>query len=232
MSNSPHPSRSRRLLAAGIYLLVAVVTFTGVFMVGPAMNGSGSQALPDAAAHLSALRLSTVHDELYAVAVALVCLVAVTLPRGRGFALTFVGAAIAVSANLFHGAVVPIQLIQADMAQAGLDPAQMVALYDRIDNDQWIGASLVPLMLLFPIGMITTALGLWRARLIPLWALGPAVLATLAEFLHVPHAEMLIPLLTPITSVLIAGALVLRRDGEQQHEVEHMRQPMPADARS
>jgi hypothetical protein len=208
MINAPSPSRVRLTVAAGIYLFVAAVTLSGLLVAAPAMNGGGRQALPDAAAHLSGLRWSAVQDELYAIAIGLVCLIAVTLPRRRGAALAFVGAAIAVSGNLFHGAVVPIQLIQADMAQGGLDPSQMVALYDRIDNDQWIGITLLPLMVLFPIGLMVTALGLWRAQLVPLWVLVPALLATLAEMLHVPYHDTLVVLLPPVTSILIAVALL------------------------
>ncbi len=173
------------------------------------MNGSGSQALPEAASRLTALRVSAVHDFVFAVAICMVCLMAVTLSMGRGALLTFIGAAIAVLANLFHGAVVSIELIQADMAQAGLDPAQMAALYDRIDNDQWIGATLVPLIFLFPLGMVLLTLGLWRSRLVPVWALGPVVLASLAEFAHVPASEQVIAVLAPITSVIIAASLIV-----------------------
>ncbi len=226
MMNASTPSRARLIAAAGIYLFAAAVTLSGLLVSAPAMNGTGRQALPDAAAHLSALRWSTVHDEVYAIAIGLVCLIAVTLPRGRGAVLTFVGAAIAISGNLFHGAVVPIQLIQADMAQAGLDPAQMVALYDRIDNDQWIGITLLPLMVLFPIGLILTALGLWRARLVPVWVLVPAILATLAEMLHAPYHDTLVVLLPPVTSILIAVALIrYRPPSPVQMETVH---PVPA----
>lgn len=201
-------STTRLRVAAGIFVLAAIINFSGLFVGAPAMSGSGSQALPEAAAKLSALRLSAVHDLAFAMAICLVCLVAVTLPSGRGTVLTFVGASIALLANLFHGAVVAIQLIQADMAQVGLDTTQMAALYDRIDNDQWIGATLLPLMVLFPAGMILLTLGLWRARLVPIWALAPAVLATLVEMAHVPAAEQVVAILAPVTSVIIAGSLL------------------------
>ena len=206
--NQSTPSPTRLRVAAGIFMLAGVVNLSGLFFRAPDMNGSGSQALPEAAAKLTALRVSTVHDLAFAMAICLVCPVAVTLTSGRGTVLTFVGAGIALLANLFHAAVVPIQFIQADMAQAGLDPTQMAALYDRIDNDQWIGATLVPLMFLFPVGMILLTLGLWRARLVPLWALAPAVLATLAQILHVPASEQVVAALAPVTSVIIAGSLV------------------------
>jgi hypothetical protein len=207
--NQTHASPTRLRVAAGVFLFAAAVNLSGLFFVAPAMNGSGSQALPEAAANLTALRISSVHDFVFAIAICLVCLVAVTLTSGRGAVLTFVGAALALLANLFHGAVVPIQLIQADMAQAGLDPSQMAALYDRIDNDQWIGATLVPLIFLFPAGMILLTLGLWRSRLVPLWALGPAILASLAEIVHLPAAEQVIAVLAPVTSVIIATSLIL-----------------------
>jgi hypothetical protein len=201
-------SPTRLRVAAGLFLFAGAVNLTGLFIGAPAMNGSGSQALPEAAARLTALRISAVHDLVFAIAISLVCLMAVTLPTGRGAVLTFSGAALALLANLSHGAMVPMQLIQADMAQSGLDPAQMVALYDRIDNDQWIGATLVPLIFLFPIGMIVLTLGLWRSRLVPLWAVGPAALASMAEFAHVPASEHVVGVLAPVTSVIIAGSLI------------------------
>jgi hypothetical protein len=206
--NQTHASPTRLRFAAGIFVFAAVLNFVGLFIDAPAMSGSGSEALPQAAAKLAGLRISAVHDLVFAAAICLVCLVAVTLPTGRGAVLTFIGAAIAVVANLFHGAVVPVQLINADMAQAGLDPAQMVALYDRIDNDQWLGATLVPLVLLFPVGMILLTLGLWRSRLVPLWAIAPAVLASLAEIAHLPAAEQIIAVLAPVTSVIVAYSLI------------------------
>ena len=206
--NRTTASPTRLRVAAGIFLLAAVVNFSGLLVRAPAMNGSGSQALPEAAANLTALRLSTVHDLAFAMAICLVCLIAVTLTAGRGTVLTFVGAAMALVANLFHGAVVAIQFIQADMAQAGLDPTQMAALYDRIDNDQWIGATLVPLIFLFAVGMIVLTLGLWRARLVPIWALAPVALATLVEISHAPASEQVIAVLAPVTSVIIAGSLM------------------------
>jgi len=208
--NKAQASPTRLRIAAGIFLLAGAVNFSGIFIGAPVMTGSGSQALPEAAAKLTALRISSEHDFAFAVAICLVCLVAVTLPAGRGAVLTFVGAAIALLANLFHAAVVAIQLIQADMAQAGLDPAQMAALYDRIDNDQWIGATFVPLIFLFPLGMILLTLGLWRSRLVPVWAVAPAVLATLVEIAHVPASEQLIAVLAPIASLIIAVSLVMR----------------------
>jgi hypothetical protein len=84
----------------------------------------------------------------------------------------------------------------------------MAALYDRIDNDVWLGAILVPLVALFPVGMILLTLGLWRSGLAPWWALAPVVLASLAEILHVPSAEQIIAVLAPVTSLIIAGSLV------------------------
>ena len=207
--NRTHVSPTRLRVAAGIFVFAALVNLSGLLIPTPSMNGSGSEALRDAATNLTALRVSTVHDLVFAAAICLVCLVAVTLPAGRGAVLTFVGAAIAVVANLFHGAAVSIQFIQADMAQAGLDPTQMAALYDRIDNDQWMGATLVPLIFLFPLGMIVLTLGLWRSRLVPLWALAPAVLATVAEIAHVPNTEHVVAVLAPITSVIIAGSLIM-----------------------
>ncbi len=219
-------STTRLRVAAGIFVLAAIINFSGLFVGAPAMSGSGSQALPEAAAKLSALRLSAVHDLAFAMAICLVCLVAVTLPSGRGTVLTFVGASIALLANLFHGAVVAIQLIQADMAQVGLDTTQMAALYDRIDNDQWIGATLLPLMVLFPAGMILLTLGLWRARLVPIWALAPAVLATLVEMAHVPAAEQVVAILAPVTSVIIAGSLL--RLSMESSVVRQAQSPTPA----
>lgn len=213
--NRMHVSPTRLRVAAGIFVFAGLVNLSGLLVRAPAMNGSGTEALRDAAANLNALRVSTVHDFVFAAAICLVALVAVTLPAGRGAVLTFIGAAIAVVANLVHGALVSVQFIQADMAQAGLDPAQMAALYDRIDNDQWMGATLVPLLFLFPLGMIVLTLGLWRSRLVPLWALAPAALATVAEIAHVPNTEQVVAALAPITSAIIAGSLImLSRRGE------------------
>ena len=231
--NNSHPSRARLRVAAAIFLLAAVTNLSGVFISAPALNGSGSQALPEAAANLSALRWSTVHDLGFAIVIGLVCLIAVTLPRGRGAVLVFVGAAIAVTANLFHAALVPIQLIQADMAERGLDAGQMAALYDRIDNDQWLGATLLPLMLLFPLGLILLTLGLWRARFVPVWAVAPALLATLVEMAHLPQAETIVQMLAPITSVIIATALLVRsRDRATDHASEPTLSRTPAEKAS
>jgi hypothetical protein len=42
------------------------------------------------------------------------------------------------------------------------------------------------------------------------WAVAPAVLATLVEIAHVPASEQLIAVLAPIASLIIAVSLVMR----------------------
>jgi hypothetical protein len=160
--------------AAGL-VVAAAYFLAGLFVTPPGLgNGSGAQSLAGIAANASEQRLGTILDWIFAVAIMVaVVFIAASVSGGRGATLTAVGAGLTAIGDIFHGAVVAVQLVAADMVTSGADRTQMGALVDRINSDPYIGGLLLPLMITFVLGLVVFTFGLWRARSIPIW---PAVL--------------------------------------------------------
>jgi hypothetical protein len=203
----------KALLAIGTIGLVVTAAYflAGLFVTPPGLgNGSGAQALAAIAANAGEQRLGTLLDWIFAIAI-MVAVIFITagVGGGRGATLTAVGACLTAVGDIFHGAVVAVQLIAADMVSSGTDRAQMGALVDRINSDPYVGGLLLPLMITFVLGLVILAFGLWRARVIPIW---PAVLILAGVAIQAvapdPVNQLAQGTIGTVAMLWIAGAIV------------------------
>jgi hypothetical protein len=162
-------------IGAGGLVVAAAYFAAGLFVNPPGLsNGSGAQALAAIAANAGEQRLGTLLDWTFAVVIMVaVVFVAAGVSGGRGATLTAVGACLTAVGDIFHGAVIAVGLVAADMVTSGSDRTQMGALVDRMNADPYVGGLLLPLMITFVLGLVIFAFGLWRARVTSIW---PAVL--------------------------------------------------------
>src|SRR5262245_53240855 len=178
-SATRHPART---LVAGFCFIAAALTFLASSLAPSVDYGVPSAALatianaPDAFAYTLAL------DVLYAVLLVPALLGVAGLAEGRGAALIYVGTGLALFGNLGHSFIAAIDLVARNMAVPVADRGEMLALLNRLNED---AATIIvlPVMLAYVIGSVLTAVGLWRARLVPAWPVALMLAAGVLGFL-------------------------------------------------
>jgi hypothetical protein len=103
------------------------------------------------------------------------------LLRDRGVAPGRVGAGLFLLGLCFHAAVIGCSLVEVPLTTSGIERARRIAFTERMYDDAAFTMVLLP-FLGFYLGSIILAVGLWRARGVPLWVVVAIILALLAEF--------------------------------------------------
>ena len=178
-SAAQHPTRT---LIAGISFVGAALVFLAGSLTPSVDYGTPSLALATIATAPDTFLYTLVLDLLYAVLLVPALLGVAGLPHGRGAALTYVGAGLALFGNLGHTFIAAIDLVARNMVVPAANRGEMLALLDRLTNDAGV-IIVLPMMLAFVVGSVLTAAGLWRARLIPAWPLALMLVAGVLDFL-------------------------------------------------
>jgi hypothetical protein len=179
-----HPATgySTRILVAGVSFIGAALVFLAGSLTPSVDYGTPSVALATIANAPDAFLYTFALDMLYAILLVPALLGVAGLPRGRGAALTYVGAGLALFGNLGHTFIGAIDLVARNMAVPAADRGQMLALLNRLSDDA-AAIIVLPMMLAFVVGSVLTAAGLWRARLIPVWPVTLMLAAGALDFL-------------------------------------------------
>jgi hypothetical protein len=93
----------------------------------------------------------------------------VTLLRSQRPVLAFVGGSLAVAGIVALAAQRGLHLLTVEMARSGADRAQMQALFDRIEDNAGIVAVIVVAIVGTFFGQLLLTVGLWRAKVVPIW---------------------------------------------------------------
>ncbi|MFL5805898.1 MAG: hypothetical protein ACJ8CR_29690 [Roseiflexaceae bacterium] len=104
----------------------------------------------------------------------------------------YIGASLTILGGLFHAAAYTFEgVIVPAMARMADHQPDMAALLDRINSNPAV-YPLFALMILFNLGLLIMAIGLWRKGIVPIWVAGLGVAATLAHFAPIPELVALI----------------------------------------
>ena len=187
MSSAPaSPSSAARFRRRGVggALLLGPVLFAAAELTGPELAGSSAHQVAQFAAH----RSQQVASSLLSLATAMVLLIgvlgAVHLIRRRGVALGHAAAVFCVYGLVAaHAALAGVNLVFAELGSPRLDRGAMVALYDTITRDAWLGAPLLLGHYALVIGVLLLGVALWRGGIGPRWAAVCVVLFPLADVL-------------------------------------------------
>jgi hypothetical protein len=171
------------LVAAGALVLSGLALLVGELILPSSAIPQDAAGLPALLDTLPAYRLSQWMSFAFAILITpgMIGVAAVAYQR-RAWA-AYIGAALALVGNLFHpGAFAYEGIILPSMARLPEQQATMGALLDQMGNDTAL-VPLLALVLVFNLGLLVMAIGLWRRRLIPAWAAGVGVAALLLELI-------------------------------------------------
>lgn len=197
---------SGRSLVGGILFALAWLAFLAFHVAYPAPEGDDPVAILTAIQQNSGAHLLTIQLTLIFAALVVPGLLAiVSTVRGRGAWLTFVGSAFLGFAAIGESMQAVLNLMLRFLI-ASLNQTQ------TIDVMQHAGEYFLYAMPFLNLGLLGVPLlfgGLWRARLVPVWAFALALASVVIDVLPVPQAEVIggIPLLI---AMLWAAAAVVR----------------------
>jgi len=120
----------------------------------------------------------------------------------------YIGASLAILGGLFHAAAYTFEGVILP-AMAGMADRQpdMAALLDRINSNP-AAYPLFALMILFNLGLLTMAIGLWRKSIVPIWVVGLDVVGIMLQFglgeLYIVHFAALVLLAMFLAAIGVA----------------------------
>jgi hypothetical protein len=196
--SSPAETAPRAKVHVASVVAAAALVVSGLALVGAELV-LPDNAIPDGAAGLAAIQ-ANMHAYMLAKWIGLVFTICMPLGLIGVAALAYqrrawwayIGASLTILGGLFHAAAYTFEgvILPAIARMADRQP-EMAALLDRINSNP-AAYPLFALMILFNLGLLIMAIGLWRKGLVPIWVAGLGVAATLAHFAPIPELVALI----------------------------------------
>ena len=173
-------TRFRQLVVAGsLSLSAALVMVSG--LINPDDTGRSEDLYRAAVDQPTALVVAAVLLVLSSLLLVPGVLGSARLVRGRGRVAAGVAATFGVMGALGHTAYATFALILTELPGPELPRPEAIALLDRLNSAPAIGAVAVPLIAGYALCVLALPIALYRGKLVPLWALAPAVGAVAIE---------------------------------------------------
>lgn len=170
-------------------LVAAILADLAEDLVDPTGSGTAAEVFEAASQH---------HGRTIASAVFLLATSVLIVPAVFGLARTLEGrgrnigraaAGLALLGSMGHAALAALYLSWAAMPSSGAGREQLVGVIERIHDSGWV-ALLLPLIVAFPLSLVTVFVGLVRGRIVPRWVLLPVLAAPVAAAV-VPGSDTL-----------------------------------------
>jgi hypothetical protein len=159
------------MIAAAFFLLEGILCLLSGFYPAPDLGG-GKEMLRQVAANPAGANIAAVGDWVFAILMVPAALLPAVLVKGRGSVWIMIGAMLTLICNLSHAGVSILEYLTIPMS-AKMDSADIAYVLDAM-NSFTGNPLLIPAMimlLVFNIGLILIAIGLFRSKAMPLWAL-------------------------------------------------------------
>ena len=170
-----------RRSVAGLSLMVApLLGLVGALFL-PQSTGDLGTELATIAAHSGRWLIGEFLTLLSFLLMMIAVLGIMRLLRERSVALGHIGAALALLGLFFHGAIIGYALVEVPLVASGFERAQMVTFAERMYESPAFIMILAPFIAFF-LGLLILAIGLWRAKVAPLWVSMLIVAGLLSEF--------------------------------------------------
>lgn len=200
------------LIAAPLVLLVALVVHPG------GGNAELAQTVTEYPGRVQAASLLIVLSSVL-FAPALIGLL--PLFRGRGTVLGHIGVGLALIGVIGHAVWAGFQIVLAGVAQSGIGQAQFSAMVESGPPNAGFIVVLLMFMVGFFPGLLILAIGLWRGRVAPVWAVACIIALVVWDFVPV-EGGAIVAAIGSVLGLIGFGAIGLKLLTTQVRETGHV----------
>ncbi len=200
------------LIAAPLVLLVALIVHPG------GGNAELAQTVTEYPGRVQAASLLIVLSSAL-FAPALIGLL--PMFRGRGAILGHIGVGLALIGAIGHAVWAGFQIVLAGVALSGIDPAQFSAMVESGPPNAGFIVILLMFMVGFLPGLLILAIGLWRDRVAPVWAVACIIALVVWDFVPIEGGAV-VAAIGPVLGLIGFGAIGLKMLTTQDPETGHM----------
>ncbi len=197
------------LVASAVVLLIQQI-------VGPNINmgESASIVLPAIVANLKSYELDQWLGHAFNILLIPGLVGVVTLAFQHSARLAYLGAQLTLIGHLFHGAASAFEsVVIKEMALVANHPPEVITMLDQLNDSSALMPFLL-LMMVFNVGLLLMAIGLWRKQLIPGWIASAAIIGFAIRF--VLPESFIIELAAALLLLVFFAGIALKLIKERQ----------------
>lgn len=224
MNTTPHHLRAVRW--GSVVLIATLLADLVEDLIDPTGDGSATKVFDAASNH---------HGRMIVSAIALLATSVLVVPavfglvrtlEDRGRRIGRVAAGLALLGSMGHAALATMYVIWAALPSAGASREQLIAAIDRIHDSGWLGL-LLPLIVAFPLSLVTLFVALVRGRVAPRWVLAPVLAAPVAAAVG-PGSDTTKTGIALVLLLVAAGGVAVRAFSKPRSEPAAVAAPAPA----